>query len=128
MQFADTGKPHLVSPRGLGDLRYGFDAEDPNERIRAFVASFDYWYNNEPGAVMRVEGHDWPNGPLPDRPGNEKHWAILGGAIKQVLLDQKDRYPLLRSMTDLELTNVFVNKMDPAELIGRKTNLQSNDK
>ena len=122
------GRARLLTIQSLGDLRYDFDADTPDERIRAFVASFDYWYFNQPQTVMTVIGHDWPNAPVPDRYGNEMHWDILSGAIRQVLLDRKDRYPHARAMTDLELVHVFKKGADPLDLIARKVSLQTDVK
>ena len=123
--FDKTKRPFLVSPRCVGDLRYAYDAEDPSERIRAFADSFDYWYFNRPQTVLKMGGHDWPNGPVPDRPGNEVHWDILSGFLKEVLLHRKDRYPMVRSMTNLELAHIFNEKADPEDLIQRKVHLQT---
>ena len=97
----------------------------PDERIRAFAASFDYWYFNKPDSVMRIIGHDWPNSTIPDRPGNEVHWDILSGGIREVLLNQKDRWPMAHAMTDLELTHIFLMKTSPADIIQRKVHLQT---
>ncbi len=115
----------LVSPRAAGDLRYAYDARDPKERIEAFAASMDYWYFHQPQTVLRLSGHDWPNSPLPDRPGNEKHWEILSGGIKEILLNRRDRYPLLRTVTNLELAHIFRGDAQPAEILTREVHLQT---
>jgi len=115
----------LVSPRAAGDLRYAYDAEDPKERLEAFAASIDYWYFNQPQTVLRLSGHDWPNGPFPDRPGNEKHWEILSGGIKEILLNRRDRYPLLRTVSNLELAHIFQGDAQPAEILTREVHLQT---
>ena len=126
--FKEADRPWLVSPRCLGDLRYAYDAEDPAERIRSFAASFDYWYFNRPNRVLKIGGHDWPNAPIPDRPGNEVHWEILSGFLKEVLLNRKDRYRLIRPMTNLELAHIFKRKVDPEKLITREVHLQTDTK
>ena len=120
-----TGPAPVMSPRAMGDLRYSYDADRPEERIKAFAASFDYWYFNQPDKVLRIGGHDWPNSSIPDRPGNEVHWEILSGFLKEVLLNRKDRYPQLRAMTNLELAHIFNKKVDLEKLITRKVHLQT---
>jgi peptidoglycan/xylan/chitin deacetylase (PgdA/CDA1 family) len=119
------GRPPLYPYRDQKDLDFGYAADEAWERIDAFAASFDHWYFNSPDKVMFFMGHDWTNGPVPNRLGHEKHWDILKGFIKDVLLTNRDRYPLAYCMTHLELAQVFNEGADPAKLLNRTSHLQT---
>ena len=74
---------------------------------------------------MRLSGHDWPNSPFADRPGNEVHWEVLSGAIREVLLNRRERYPLLRAVSNLELAHIFNTGADPSDVLAREVHLQT---
>jgi HEAT repeat protein/peptidoglycan/xylan/chitin deacetylase (PgdA/CDA1 family) len=121
----EGGAPPLFPYRDQKDLDFGYVADDAWERIDAFAASFDHWYFNSPDKIMFFMGHDWTNGPVPNRLAHEKHWDILKGFIKDVLLTNRDRYPLAYSVTHLELAHIFNEGVDPGDLLNRTAHLQT---
>jgi peptidoglycan/xylan/chitin deacetylase (PgdA/CDA1 family) len=117
--------PPLFPYRDQKDLDFGYAADEAWERIDAFAASFHHWYFNAPDKVLFFMGHDWTNGPIPNRLGHEEHWDILKGFIKDVLLTNRDRYPLAYCVTHLELAHVFNEGADPDNLLNLTSHLQT---
>ncbi|NLW49686.1 MAG: hypothetical protein GXY85_02440 [Candidatus Brocadiaceae bacterium] len=108
-----------------GDLGYGYEGEPAREVIDAFVDSLEHWYFHQPEAVFSLEGHDWPSSPVPIRIGFEKHWEVLSGFLREVLLNRRERYPLLYSMTALEVLHVRRRGLTPEEILDVRMHLQN---
>ena len=126
--YAPPYHPHsapLRSPRGTGDLYCQYDADTAEELINAYVASFDYWYFSNPEQVLVIGGHDFPNSPIPIRIGHDKHWEVLSGFIREVLVNRRDRYPQAYSMTALELSHIEQRGLTPADILNREEHLQN---
>ena len=116
----ETVPPSFRSIHSNGDLYYQYDFDSPEEGIRGYVESLERWYFDYPDKVFHMGGHDWTNSPIPIRPGHIHHWKILSGFIREVLVNRKDRYPLVYSMTELELAHLFQEKSELAELLKRE--------
>jgi len=119
-----SDSPLLATARSGGDLYCQYDFDTAEEGLNAYLASFDYWYYNRPNDVFTISGHDFPNSPIPIRIGHEKHWAILSGFLKEVLLNRRDRYPHLYCMTELELTHITREGLSPEDVLTRPTHFQ----
>jgi hypothetical protein len=119
------GGSTVVSTQVLGDLNYDYEADTVEEGVNAFVESLDAWYFNQPETVFDVSGHDWPNSSIPVRVGHEMHWDILSGFLREVLLNRRDRYPLLYSMTALEVLHVNQRGLTPEEILTQAVHLQN---
>lgn len=119
-----VASPSLATARSGGDLYCQYDADTVEESLSAYLASFDYWYFNRPDDVFLLSGHDFPNSPIPIRIGHDKHWAILSGFLREVLLNQRARYPQLYGVTALELTHITRQGLSPSDLLTRETHLQ----
>lgn len=112
------------SSEARGDLGYAYEADTAEERINAFVESFDYWYFNEPERVFQISGHDWPNSSIPIRIGLGMNWEVLSGFLREVLLNRRERYPRLYCMTELELTHIFRRGLSPEDILNLTVHLQ----
>jgi HEAT repeat protein len=119
------GQSPVESCRVAGDLSYDYEADTVEEGVNAFVESLDAWYFNQPETVFEVSGHDWPNSSIPIRIGHEMHWDILSGFLREVLLNRRDRYPLLYSMTALEVLHVNQRGLTPEDILTQTMHLQN---
>ena len=119
------GESPVASWAVRGDLGYGYERDTAQEGIDAFVESFDAWYFGRPEAVFELSGHDWPSSTIPIRLGNEKHWDVLSGFLREVLLNRRERYPLLYNMTALELMHVDQRGLTPEDILTQKVHLQN---
>ena len=108
-----------------GDLGYGYEAETAEQAVNAFVESLDYWYFQQPEMVFELSGHDWPNSTIPIRNGFDKHWDVLSGFLREVLLNRRERYPLLYSMTALELIHIRERGLTPEDILTLEVHLQN---
>jgi len=108
-----------------GDLGYGYEAETVEQSVNAFVESLDYWYFHQPETVFELSGHDWPSSTIPIRNGFDKHWDVLSGFLREVLLNRRERYPLLYSMTALELLHIDQRGLTPEEILTLDVHLQN---
>jgi HEAT repeat protein len=115
----------LRSPRGTGDLYCQYDADTAAELINAYVSSFDCWYFSNPEQVLVISGHDFPNSPIPIRIGHSKHWDVLSGFIREVLVSRRDHYPQAYSVTALELCHVEQRGLTPDDILNREEHLQN---
>jgi HEAT repeat protein len=107
------------------DLGYGYEADTVEECVNAFVESFDAWYFSRPETVFELSGHDWPSSSIPIRLGHQMHWDVLSGFLREVLLNRRDRYPDLFSMTALELIYIREHGLTPEEILMQEVHLQN---
>ncbi|MCK4282923.1 MAG: HEAT repeat domain-containing protein [Candidatus Brocadiae bacterium] len=114
----------VVSSAVRGDLGYAYEGDTLEEMVSAFVESFDHCYFNQPERVFELSGHDWPNSSIPIRVGLAMNWPVLRDFLREVLLNRRDRYPRLYSMTGLELTHIFRRGLDPEDILDLKVHLQ----
>ncbi|MFH0911319.1 MAG: HEAT repeat domain-containing protein [Planctomycetota bacterium] len=116
----------IAGLRTGGDLAWMYDFETAEEGVEAFAASFDYWYYHMPTWVFFLGGHDWPNSPIEIRPpGHQVHWEVLSGFLRKVLVERKDQYDRLYSMTQLEMSAIFNTGKTPEEILTSPRNLQT---
>ncbi|MFH0911027.1 MAG: HEAT repeat domain-containing protein [Planctomycetota bacterium] len=116
----------LMGLRPGSDLAWMYDFPSVEEGVEAFTATFDYWYHNMPEFVFYVNGHEWPDGRLPIRPpGHERHWDVTKGFLTEALLNRRDRYPHVYSMSRLEIATIEGQGKTPEEILTRTRNLQS---
>ena len=119
------GESSVASREVKGDLSYDYEADTVEEGVNAFVESFDGWYFSQPETVFELSGHDWPSSTIPIRLGQEMHWDVLSGFLREVLLNRRDRYPLLYSMTALELIHMRERGLTPEEILTQEVHLQN---
>ncbi len=108
-----------------GDLGYEYEADNVEEGVNAFVESLDAWYFHQPETVFELSGHDWPSSTIPIRLGHETHWEVLSGFLREALLNRRDRYPLLYSVTALEVLHIRQRGLTPEEILTQTTHLQN---
>jgi hypothetical protein len=119
------GESNLVSTQVSGDLNWDYGADTVEEGVEAFVDSLDAWYFHQPERVFDISGHDWPKSPIPVRTGHEMHWEVLSGFLREVLLNRRDRYPQLYSMTALEIITINERGLTPEEILTQSVHLQN---
>ncbi len=108
-----------------GDLGYEYEADTVEEGVNAFVESLDSWYFHQPEKVFELNGHDWPSSTVPIRIAHDMHWDILSGFLREVLLHRRERYPLLYSVTALEVLHMRQRGLTPEEVLTQQTHLQN---
>ncbi len=113
----------VVSARA-GDLSYLYESDTVEEVVNGFVESFDHCYFNQPERVFELSAHDWPCSPIPIRIGLTMNWPVTRDFLREVLLNRRDRYPKLYSMTGLELTHIYRRGTDPEDILDLKVHLQ----